>query len=533
MNTQPYQWKEPHGEQATACLPSVDRAWHKVEPWRRLFNTSVLLVLLISSAMLSSIHTVLGASSDTYRIEQSILKPSGGLTSSSTYRLHGSMSGELLVVPASSGNYRLSPANSEPPDQEAPVITLLGSAEMDVLFNGTFTDPGSSVSDGFESGLIATVTGSVNTAVPGTYTLSYNVSDSAGNAATEVKRMVHVVATGSFQVGGSVLKQSSGSLIPMEGVSVSLLQDGVLDTQLTDANGMYAMSINASSSLKLTAQKPHESGQASRGVDVLDIVAIRKHILVRAPFTKSIEMVAADTNLDASVDVRDIVGMRKVILVRTDAFLEDANGEKVSFWRFVASDFQSVDVSQAFAEVDAAQSIDYSSINANINDADFLAVKLGDVNDDWSAPTSSTTQNVFVEGGRPQAERLALGSPFVMEDGRVALALHANQLRGLLALQLDLHWDPEVLALDGIHSHGLKGFDASIHTGHIKGSTRIAWDDASLKGVDPDKDQSIIQLIFSRQPSVKRGSPIHVRNLILQDDGGAFRGEQTLSLIHI
>jgi hypothetical protein len=116
--------------------------------------------------------------------------------------------------------------------------------------------------------------------------------------------MVHVVATGSFQVGGSVLKQSSGRLIPMEGVSVSLLQDGESDTQLTDANGTYAMSINASSSLKLTAQKPHEPGQASRGVDVLDIVAIRKHILVR-----------------------------------TDAFLEDMNGEKVSFWRFCGFGF--------------------------------------------------------------------------------------------------------------------------------------------------------------------------------------------------
>ena len=92
------------------------------------------------------------------------------------------MSGELLVVPASSGNYRLSPANSEPPDQEAPVITLLGSAEMDVSLNATFTDPGSIVSGGFESGLIATVTGSVNTSTPGTYTLTYNVSDSAGNA---------------------------------------------------------------------------------------------------------------------------------------------------------------------------------------------------------------------------------------------------------------------------------------------------------------------------------------------------------------
>jgi hypothetical protein len=372
------------------------------------------------------------------------------------------------------------------------------------------------------------VTGAVDTSTPGTYTLSYNVSDSAGNAATEVKRTVHVVATGSFQVGGSVLKQSSGSLIPMEGVSVSLVQDGESDTQLTDANGMYAMSINASSGLKLTAQKPHEAGQVSRGVDVLDIVAIRRHILVRAPFTKSIEMVAADTNLDTSVDVGDIVGIREVILVRRDAFLEDANGEKVSFWRFVASDFQSVDVSQALAEVDAAQSIDYPSINANISDADFLAVKLGDVNDDWSAPTSSTTQNVFVEGGHLQTERLTLGSPREMEDGRVALALHANPLRDLLALQLDLNWDPEVLALDEIHSHALRGFDARIHTGRIKGSTRLAWDDASLKGVDLEKDQPIIQLIFTRQPSGKRGSPIHVKNLILQDDAGAYRGGQPL-----
>lgn len=199
----------------------------------------------------------------------------------------------------------------------------------------------------------------------------------------------------------------------------------------------------------------------------------------------------------------------------------------------MASDFQSVDASQAFAEVDAAQSIDYASINANINDADFLAVKLGDVNDDWSAPTSSTTQNVFLEGGRPQTERPTLGSPFVMEDGRVALALHANPLRGLLALQLDLSWDPEVLALDGIHSHGLRGFDAIIHTGHFKGSTRIAWDDAALEGVDLDKDQPIIQLIFTRQASVKRGSPIHVKNLILQDDGGAYREEQaTLGYYH-
>ncbi len=67
------------------------------------------------------------------------------------------------------------------------------AAEMDVLFNADFTDPGSTVSDSFENGLTAIVTGEVDTSIPGTYTLTYNVSDSAGNAATEVQRTVHVV----------------------------------------------------------------------------------------------------------------------------------------------------------------------------------------------------------------------------------------------------------------------------------------------------------------------------------------------------
>ena len=38
------------------------------------------------------------------------------------------------------------------------------------------------------------------------------------------------------------------------------------------------------------------------------------------------------------------------------------------------------------------------------------------------------------------------------------------------------------------------------------------------------KKHPIIQLIFSRQASMKRGSPIHVKNPILQDDGGAYKG---------
>ena len=78
-------------------------------------------------------------------------------------------------------------------DTTIPVITLLGDNPLSVTQNTTFTDPGSTVTDNIDTALIATVTGSVDTAAVGTYTLNYNVTDSAGNTATEVTRTINVV----------------------------------------------------------------------------------------------------------------------------------------------------------------------------------------------------------------------------------------------------------------------------------------------------------------------------------------------------
>jgi len=79
-------------------------------------------------------------------------------------------------------------------DQTAPVIVLTGANPLTIAQGSTFSDPGSTVTDNVDTGLTATVTGAVNTAAVGTYTLTYNVSDAAGNAATTVTRIVNVTA---------------------------------------------------------------------------------------------------------------------------------------------------------------------------------------------------------------------------------------------------------------------------------------------------------------------------------------------------
>jgi uncharacterized protein YxjI len=82
-------------------------------------------------------------------------------------------------------------------DTTAPVITRLGSSPVTIQVGSTYTDAGATALDNYNGNLTSSivVTGSVNTAVVGTYTLSYNVSDSSGNAAVTITRTVNVVDT--------------------------------------------------------------------------------------------------------------------------------------------------------------------------------------------------------------------------------------------------------------------------------------------------------------------------------------------------
>ncbi|QHI37365.1 PII-type proteinase [Kordia antarctica] len=91
-------------------------------------------------------------------------------------------------------------------DGTAPVITLTGSATMNLTVGDSFTDPGATATDNVDGNLTSSivVTGSVNTNTAGTYILNYNVSDAAGNAATQVSRTVIVTAPSTGSCSGGI-----------------------------------------------------------------------------------------------------------------------------------------------------------------------------------------------------------------------------------------------------------------------------------------------------------------------------------------
>ena len=98
------------------------------------------------------------------------------------------------IAAATTSPATVSVSGDEPDDTTPPVITLVGEATITVEQNASFTDPGATATDDVDGDISdqINVAGAVDTATPGTYTLTYSVGDAAGNAAAPVTRTVVV-----------------------------------------------------------------------------------------------------------------------------------------------------------------------------------------------------------------------------------------------------------------------------------------------------------------------------------------------------
>jgi len=98
-------------------------------------------------------------------------------------------------------------------DLTAPVITLTVGTELNV--GDTYAEPGVSAIDNIDGDVSANVViagDTVDTSTEGTYTLTYNVSDSAGNVAEEVSREVVVLAANALDETAPVITLTDGAV---------------------------------------------------------------------------------------------------------------------------------------------------------------------------------------------------------------------------------------------------------------------------------------------------------------------------------
>jgi hypothetical protein len=138
-------------------------------------------------------------------------------------------------------------------DTTPPVITLNGASTITLEVGSVFTDPGSTVNDNYSTNLTASVTGSVNRNLIGTYTLTYSASDSSGNNATQRTRTVNVVDTTRPVItlnGAASITVTEGETFTDPGVTVTdnytqNIQASVTGAVNTSVPGTYTLTYNA------------------------------------------------------------------------------------------------------------------------------------------------------------------------------------------------------------------------------------------------------------------------------------------------
>ena len=174
-------------------------------------------------------------------------------------------------------------------------------------------------------------------------------------------------STGSLIAG--TVSTESGQMVENVEVMNEVMPGTEQTMMMTESNGEFFFHEEDNRDYQLTGSK---NDDYSNGVSTIDIVMIQRHILGIETFDSAYDMIAADVNGDSRIDGADLVELRKLVLgIYTELPQNDS-------WRFVNAD-QTLDVANPWS---FDETIEVMQLSADMNDEDFIGVKIGDVSGD-------------------------------------------------------------------------------------------------------------------------------------------------------
>ncbi len=278
----------------------------------------------------------------------------------------------------------------------------------------------------------------------------------------------------SQEISGAIKSGPSGDGCWLEEVKVKIVAtDNACNdhTEMTTCPSMtgstapYSYCVCDEGNYSIT---PENNDNPLNGVTTYDLVLMSKHILGVETFDSPYKFIAADINKSGSITSFDIVETRKLIL-GIDTVFSNNNS-----WRFVPKDLVFADTLNPFqkdfdlaitAEVDGS-GIEYSFIyngnTVNPSAADFVGIKVGDVN---CTAVNCYGAGCTACGSYPQrpanpAERYALELPGISaKAGEVfILPVYAGSAYPLIAYQAGLHFDPSRFEFLSVSAGDVPGF---------------------------------------------------------------------------
>ena len=173
----------------------------------------------------------------------------------------------------------------------------------------------------------------------------------------------------------------------MEGVDVQV--NGGLFSQFTNQSGDFTFNnLPAGGDYTVAPQLDENAGN---GVTTWDLVLISRHVLGVQLLNSPYKVIAADANKSNNVTTLDMVAIRKVILQIEPGFPNNTS------WRFVDKDYVFPNPANPFGST-FPEVINYNNLTSSDLFADFVAVKVGDVNGSAATSASAGAQDRTFNG---------------------------------------------------------------------------------------------------------------------------------------
>ncbi len=273
------------------------------------------------------------------------------------------------------------------------------------------------------------------------------------------------VQSGNALVSGSVTNEN-GDDIESALVGIESAQINMNESDMTGVTGDYAFrNVETLYDYILTSEK---NDDYLNGVSTLDLVLIQKHVLGLETLSSAYKVIAADVNNDAKVSAIDLVELRKLIL---GVYTELPKNES---WRFV-------DASQTFNDDmnpwPFVESLTIRTLDHDVNDMDFIGVKIGDV-------SGNAIANSIIADSRSNNASVAFtASNATISSGQsFELVFNANEDVSLAGIQLNLEFSGA--RLNGISSEIL---DIKAHE-YIAADNSLSLSWVNVDGVALDGD---------------------------------------------
>ncbi|MEY3367549.1 MAG: hypothetical protein RI973_704, partial [Bacteroidota bacterium] len=268
-------------------------------------------------------------------------------------------------------------------------------------------------------------------------------------------------------IAGTIATAQSGL---MAGVMVEV--NGGAYSQVTGQDGAYSIQVPAGADYTVT---PILDEDVTNGVTTFDLVLIQQHILGMQLLNSPYKLIAADANNSGGVTTFDMVVIRKVILLIDSEFPNNTS------WRFVDKGYVFPAPQNPWSDpAGFPEVINHNDLTGSSPSADFVAIKIGDVN--GSALTSLTGTPDERSGGdwnlRMKDDLLKRGQTLEVPVFGDELAISGYQFTLELGEQLEL-----VEVKEGVA--GVENFGYTLLERH--GVLTASWNDRAARRLSPQE----------------------------------------------